>query len=741
MTIYPNLTISLLSQLTDRELQSNYLNHLDRTSEIASLLAQITDSDLALRIVNLALEVDLSLGASLTGSIDPELQKVVVDGIDRLEIPTTLKIELWYKTKSKAALPYLQDIFIFKHRQPDDRNGERTISSAIATISCIDRDLGIALLIEDLSDSRWHHNAAEHLSRLASGEEIELLAPLLKDKYLTSEWDSKHLAIEALERIGTDEAINKIREILEDRSLWLQTSYTYALGIVADPAMVEHLIYLLYEPELYIHRSIEYPESEEYYANEADHLCCAAIEALERIGQKNVNVFGWLHQSLYWISNVDEFHSPFQKIVRALFKLDRDRILTALEGAIKSYDPIVRKRAVMALAVWDVPICDRNLIILLNALNDSELDVHLEVVCSIRDIISKVFYTIGYEANITPELLNRAILKTKPILIKWASHPDLEIRDRVIDMLLGSEPDERELIVKLLGDVRSTYAGILDGIRSVPIEPKDLPVLLTYLKYDSVDLRAGVARNIGKTRDDSIVPILLELIRDPEQEIRDAAIASIIELGSEAIFSTVLELAANPELVATLIFELRKLADENANAAIFNNFHRDRNVTLEFIETAEQTSVYNIRSKTHHVNGEIFALLAIGDELGVTALQEILETNDSYDDIDQAVLSLAKIGTEHAMSVLLSFLPDLDIFYGWIAIQFHNLGKLGLIPHLWSAERQIHSYRGSELITTIQEREGLYNPDFSDRSHPLFESPHTRLRHILLGDTELSGIK
>jgi HEAT repeat protein len=737
MYIYPALTISLLSQLTDRQLQSNYLNHLDRTSEIASLLTQITDKDLALRIVNLALEVDFYLGASLTGSIDPELQKVVVDRIDRLEIPTTLKIELWYKTKSKAALPYLQDIFIFKHQQPDDRNGERTISSAISVISCIDRDLGIALLIEDLSDSRWHHNAAKHLSRLGSVEEIELLAPLLSDKYLTSEWGSKHLAIEALERIGTDEAINKIREILEDRSLWLQTSYIYVLRIVAYPAMVEHLIYLLYEPELYIHRSTEYPESEEYYANEADNLCCETIEALERIGQKNVNVFDWLHQSLYWISNVDEFSSPFQKIVRALFKLDEDRLLTALEGAIESYDAVVRKRAAMALVVWDVPICDRNLIILLNAINDTELDVQLEVVCSIRNILIQVFYVIGCRANITPELLDRAILETKPILIKWASHPDLEIRDRVIHILLGSEPDERELIIKLLGDVSSSYGGILYGIRSIPIEPKDLPVLLTYLKYDSVALRAGVARNIGQTGDDSIVPILLELICDPEQEIRDAAIASIVKLGSEAIFPTVLELAANSELVATLISELRELADKNANAAIFSNFHRDRDVTIKFIETAEQTNVENIRNKTHHVNGEIFALLAIGDELGVTALQEILEAKDSYDDIDQAVLSLAKIGTERAMSVLLSFLPDLDIFYGWISIQFHNLGKLGIIPQLWSAECQIHSYRGSELIATIQEREGLYNPDFSDRSHPLFEPPRPRLRQFLLGDTEI----
>jgi hypothetical protein len=79
MNTYPALTISLLSQLTNRELQSHYLNHLvggaspfeNLTSEIATLLTQITDPDLALRIINLALEVDLNLGASLTSSLTP----------------------------------------------------------------------------------------------------------------------------------------------------------------------------------------------------------------------------------------------------------------------------------------------------------------------------------------------------------------------------------------------------------------------------------------------------------------------------------------------------------------------------------------------------------------------------------------------------------------------------------------------------------------------------------------------
>ncbi len=738
MNIYPPLTISLLSQLTDRELQFNYLNHIDRTAEIATLLTQITDKDLALRIINLALEVDLCLGASLTESTDPELQKIVVNGINLLEIPTRLKIELWHKTKSKAALPYLKDIFIFKHQQPDDLDGQRTISSVISVIACIDRDLAVSLLIKDLSDPLWYRNAAEHLAGLAPVEEIETLACLLKDKHLTSDWDGNHLAMTALEKIGTDQSTNKIRAFLEDRSLWLQRPYIYGLGIVADSTMVEHLIYLLYEPEQYIHRSTEYPASEGYYVNEVSNLCCQAIDVLERIAEKNVNVFDWLHQALYWISNADEYRSPFDKIVELLFKLDFDRTLIALEGAIQSYDPVVRKRAAIALSHWNIPVNDLSLTILLNALEDIDLGVQVEIACCVRDIISRIFNVTGYElANVTSELINRAISDTKQILIENASHPDLEIRDRVIHLLLGSEPDERELIISLLDNINPTHNRILNGLHPVPIEPNDLPILLSHLNHDSINLRSDVVRNLGRTGDSSILPLLLELIHDSELEIREAAVISLVALGTAGIFPTILELANNSEIVTILINGLGNLEQEKPQSEIFEEFRRDKSVTLRFLETAERTIVENIRNKTHHINGEVFALQEIGDDLAIAALQEILEADDSYADVDQSIPTLANIGTEQAISVLLSFLPDLDIFYGWIAIQFYRLGKLGLIPHLWSAERQIYSYRGSELITTIQEREGLYNPDFSDRSHPLFEPSRPRLRDFILGDNNI----
>jgi hypothetical protein len=181
MTIHPYLSISLLNQLTDRELQTNYLNHVDRTSEIASLLSTIKDRGLVLRIINLALEIDLNLGTTLTSEIALEFQEIIVKQIEQLEICLSLKIKLWRNTKSKAALPYLQDIFIFKHRYREDRFGK--IESALEAIIEIDRDLGIALVIEALYDARFDCKALEIVTELAPSEAIAALGDLLETIY------------------------------------------------------------------------------------------------------------------------------------------------------------------------------------------------------------------------------------------------------------------------------------------------------------------------------------------------------------------------------------------------------------------------------------------------------------------------------------------------------------------------------------------------------------------------------
>ncbi len=572
MNTYPALTISLLSQLTNRELQSNYLNHLDRTAEIASLLTQITDPDLALRIVNLALEVDLCLGAKLTASlakplgtrIEPALQQIIVDGIDRLEIPTRLKISLWHKTKSKAALPYLQDIFIYNHQRPNTWEGHREIESATSTIIQIDRDLAVALLIEELNHPHRYHRAAEILADLAPVETIGALGDLLQTgdrRNLNAECNS----IQALIEIGTEASIAKLREVLHTcKDRWSDDEWIQGLGYIADPAMVEHLIDLLYEPALYTERSGNIYET--------DRPCSEAILALEHIGGEKV--FDWLHQAMYWISADDEFRSPFHIIVQTLFRLDSDRALTAIEGAIQSYDPVVRKRAAMALVVWDVPIVDRNLSILLNAIDDPDLDVQIKIVCGIREIIHLSTYSYN-PLNIAPELIDQAILAAQPIALKYINHPDIEIREQAIE------------------------------------------------------------NNIG-----SLSPNMLRL-------------------------------------------------------------------------------------------GEI------GSDLAIHPIQKIIKSHayDYCDEPEDGIRSLATIGTDAAKMALLEILTERPNLGRSVFNVFSDDGKLGIVPRLWSAHYQTYFDGGLDAVSKIQEREGLYNPDFSDRSHPLFEPPRRRLRDILLGNT------
>jgi HEAT repeat protein len=215
MNTCPPLTLTLLQELSDRALQSDYLNHLDRTAEVASLLSQVQDQALALRIINLAWDVDLMLGSRLTSSVSSEVQETIIERIDRLEIPIPFKVALWHTTQAKSALPYLQNLFIFKHRYWS--TGHDLAESVISAIVDIDRDLAIALLCEAVYDVRFHSSALEMLAKLAPVEAIEPIAYILRTSYFINYSDAIGLAIEALGQIRTDEAITVIRDALEYR--------------------------------------------------------------------------------------------------------------------------------------------------------------------------------------------------------------------------------------------------------------------------------------------------------------------------------------------------------------------------------------------------------------------------------------------------------------------------------------------------------------------------------------------
>ena len=96
--------LSKLSQISDDKLKRNYLNLLKWTESVALMLALVEDKKQALQVVQLALNVDLMLGARLAGEIKPEFQQQPIDWILEKKLPSLLEIQLLEITGSHCAV-------------------------------------------------------------------------------------------------------------------------------------------------------------------------------------------------------------------------------------------------------------------------------------------------------------------------------------------------------------------------------------------------------------------------------------------------------------------------------------------------------------------------------------------------------------------------------------------------------------------------------------------------------------
>lgn len=75
------------SELSDEELQWNYLNYLKWTEPFALMLGMIKNKDKAIHIVKLALAVDIKLGARLAGEVKEDFQKETIALVLELKLP------------------------------------------------------------------------------------------------------------------------------------------------------------------------------------------------------------------------------------------------------------------------------------------------------------------------------------------------------------------------------------------------------------------------------------------------------------------------------------------------------------------------------------------------------------------------------------------------------------------------------------------------------------------------------
>ncbi|MGB0562352.1 MAG: NACHT domain-containing protein, partial [Spirulinaceae cyanobacterium] len=94
----------VLPDLADEQLKRDYLNYLKWTEPINLMLSLVEEKNQALRVVHLALDVDLALGARLAGKAKSIFQRKTIELICSLDLPVKTKLFWLSITQSRFAV-------------------------------------------------------------------------------------------------------------------------------------------------------------------------------------------------------------------------------------------------------------------------------------------------------------------------------------------------------------------------------------------------------------------------------------------------------------------------------------------------------------------------------------------------------------------------------------------------------------------------------------------------------------
>jgi HEAT repeat protein len=257
---------SLLKQLpslSDDTLKREYLNYLKWTEPLALMLELVDEEAQAVRVVRLALSVDLRLGARLAGAVKPEFQAQTVSLVGRQDIPHPLKLYLFGITRSDSTisglLEALEDENIVVRRIAayalDKIGNEAAIPGllkalgdenivvrriAAYALGQIGSEAAISGLLKALEDESYDvcWRAAQTLCKIGSEAAVSGLLRALEHEKINVRWK----AADTLGEIGSEAAISGLLKALEDESYDVRWRTAYALGQIGSEAAISGLL-------------------------------------------------------------------------------------------------------------------------------------------------------------------------------------------------------------------------------------------------------------------------------------------------------------------------------------------------------------------------------------------------------------------------------------------------------------------------------------------------------------------
>ncbi|MEG4223403.1 HEAT repeat domain-containing protein, partial [Microcoleus sp. Pol12A6] len=301
-----------IDAIDDERLQHFYLNYFKWTEPLAFMLSLLRDEAQAVRVVRLALKVDLRLGARLAGEVQRVFQKCTVGLVDELDVPGWLKVELLEEVRSDEAIGGL--LKLVEHSHPFVR---RRAADALGKIGDDRAIPGLLKLVED-RDSHVRRSAADALGKMGDEQAIPRLLKLVEH----SDFDVRWIATDALGKMGDEQAFPRLLKLVEDPDSDVRRSATDASGKIVYEQAFPRLLKLVEDPDSDVRRS--------------------AADALGKIGDEQA-IQGLLKL-------VEDSHSDVRSsAARALGNIGDDRAIPGLLKLVEDPDSDVRSSAARAL--------------------------------------------------------------------------------------------------------------------------------------------------------------------------------------------------------------------------------------------------------------------------------------------------------------------------------------------------------------------------------------------------------
>jgi HEAT repeat protein len=488
----------LLPSLSNARLQQVYLNYLKWTEPLALMLELVESEEQAVRVVKLALEVDLRLGARLAGAVKYEFQEKTVGlllrEIEERKIPQLYAIELLGETNSDYAIESLM--------QALEDNDSFVHINAAKTLGKVGGDRVAKSLIHALKDKEpvVRVNAVNTLGKIGfeSVRAVESLIHALKDK----EPVVRVNAADALGKIGIGsvKATESLIQTLEDNDYTVRWNVAKTLGKIGGDKSVEPLINFLQDKHSVVRWNV--------------------AEALGKIGSdKAIEPL---------ILALNENRDPIVRgyIVEALGGIGSDRAIEPLIIVLKDQYPYVRWRVVEALGKIG---SDKAIEPLILALKDEDEDYR------VRRNAAEALGKIGSDKAVESLILT---------LIK---DPENSVRKNGAEALgkIGSNKAIEPLIHALKDKspiVRGTAAKALGMID----DDKALDVLIRSLKNEDYWIRSNTAVTLGKfgmgRKTNMLTFILLEVLEDHDSSLCRDAIAILGKIGGWCVIKGLIPL-------------------------------------------------------------------------------------------------------------------------------------------------------------------------------------------------------